>query len=62
VRLARESALPERPRGPVMQHFRTLTVIHVYALKRECFRSWIVMLGGGEPVARLKSSAKPWPW
>jgi hypothetical protein len=29
VRLARERALPERQRAPVMQHLRTLTVIHV---------------------------------
>jgi hypothetical protein len=27
--LAREWALPERQRAPVMQHFRMLTVIHV---------------------------------
>jgi hypothetical protein len=29
VRLARERALPERRRAPVMHHFRTLTVISV---------------------------------
>jgi hypothetical protein len=60
VRLARERALPERQRAPVMHHFWTLTVIHVKALKRENFRSWTDMLGG-QPVARLRSSAKPWP-
>ena len=58
--LARERALPERQRAPVMQHFRMLTAIHVYALKRESFWSWMDMLGV-EPVARLRSSAKPWP-
>jgi hypothetical protein len=60
VILATERALPERQRAPVMQHFRMLTVILVYALKRESFRSWMDMLGG-EPVARLRSSAKPCP-
>jgi hypothetical protein len=35
-------------------------VIHVYALKRESFSSWMIMLMG-EPLARLRSSAKPWP-
>jgi hypothetical protein len=60
VVLARERALSERERAPVMQHFRMLTVIHVSALKRESFRSWMDMLGV-EPVARLMSSAKPWP-
>jgi hypothetical protein len=29
VMLARERALPERPRAPVIKHFRILTVIHV---------------------------------
>jgi hypothetical protein len=29
VMLARDRALPERQRAPVMQHFRMLTVIHV---------------------------------
>jgi hypothetical protein len=43
-----------------MQHFRTLTVINVYALKRESFLSWVVILMG-KPVARLRSSTKPWP-
>jgi hypothetical protein len=60
VMLARERALPERQRAPVMHHFRMLTVIHVKALKRETFRSWMVMLGV-EPVAMLRSSAKPCP-
>jgi hypothetical protein len=60
VRLARERALPLLHSAPVMQHFRTLTVIHVYALKRESFWSWMVMLVE-ELVARLRSSANPWP-
>jgi hypothetical protein len=60
VQLARERALPKRQRAPEMQHFWTLTAIPVKALKRESFRSWMDMLGG-EPVARLRSSAKPWP-
>jgi hypothetical protein len=59
VRLARDRALLERQRAPIMQHFWMLTVIHVYALKRESFLSWMDMLGG-VPVARLRSSAKPW--
>jgi hypothetical protein len=33
----------------------------VYAMKRESFWSWTVMLVG-EPVARLRSSANLWPW
>jgi hypothetical protein len=37
-----------------------LTIILVYTLKRERFRSCMVMLVG-EPVARLRSSANPWP-
>jgi hypothetical protein len=61
VMLARERALPKRQRAPVMQYFRMLTIIPVYALKRESFRSWMDMLGV-EPVARLRSSAKPCPW
>jgi hypothetical protein len=60
VMLARERALPEHQMAPVMQHFRMLTVIPVLALKRESFRSWMDMLGV-EPVARLRSSMKPWP-
>jgi hypothetical protein len=57
VMLARERALLERQRAPMMQHFRMLTVIPMYALKRESFRSWMGMLGV-DPVARLRSSAK----
>jgi hypothetical protein len=60
VRLARERALPLPNSAHVMQHFRTSTVIYVYALKRESFLRWMVILVG-EPVARLRSSANPWP-
>jgi hypothetical protein len=60
VMLAGERALPERHNAHVMQHFLMLTAIPVYALKRESFRSWMDMLGV-ETVARLRSSAKPWP-
>jgi hypothetical protein len=58
VRLDSARASPLLPRAPVMQHSLTLTVIPVYALKRESFWSWTVVLGG-EPVARLRSSANP---
>jgi hypothetical protein len=37
VRLVRERALPLLHSAPVMQHYRTLIIIHVYALKRESF-------------------------
>jgi hypothetical protein len=37
VRLANERALPLLHNAPVMQHLRTLTVMHVHALKRESF-------------------------
>jgi hypothetical protein len=60
VRLTGVRALPLFQSAPVMQHLRTLTIIHAYALKKENFLSWMVMLVG-EPVARLRSSANPWP-
>jgi hypothetical protein len=44
----------------MMQHYLTLTVVHVYSLKRESLLSYMDMLVG-ESVARLGSSAKPCP-
>jgi hypothetical protein len=58
VRLARERALPLPHIAPVMQHFRTLTIINKYTLTSESVWMWIFMLVG-EPVARLRSSASP---
>jgi hypothetical protein len=60
LRLARERTLHELHSAPVVQHLRTLTISPMYALKRESFLSWMVILVG-EPVARLRSSANPWP-
>jgi hypothetical protein len=42
VRLAREKALTRCLSVPVMHHFQTLTIIHVYALRRESFWSTLV--------------------
>jgi hypothetical protein len=60
LRLARERALPLFHYAPVMQYFRAFTIIPVYSRKRESFFDWMVMLVG-KPVARLRSSANPWP-
>jgi hypothetical protein len=60
VRAAGERVLPLLQRAPLMRHFLTLTVMPVYSLKRESFWSWMDMLVG-ESVAKLRSSAKPWP-
>jgi hypothetical protein len=41
--LPRERALLLLHSAHVMQHFRTVTIIDVHALKRERFFSWMVM-------------------
>jgi hypothetical protein len=72
VRLDSARALPLLHSAPVMQHFRTLTVIPVYALKRESFWSWTIMSVGelnhvgseaevvGESVAKVGRRGFSW--
>jgi hypothetical protein len=47
VRLDRERALHVLHRAPVTQHFRTLTIIHVYVLQRALFLELDGHVGGG---------------
>jgi hypothetical protein len=58
--LARERAFALVHNALVVQDVLTLTVLPVYSLKSDNFLSCMDMLVG-KSVARLRSSAKPWP-